>query len=564
MTGVVLHPHTWVRAILAWMASFGILVAALALAPAPAVAASDPVLAAIDRAQRAGGITPATARSYRTWWRNSARSARTLRSQGRTSRALEIEAVRSLTLRMARRNQLGSGRIDAAMANVRATNWLYRYTDRWPRAYERIMVPFDSVVYAHYPGNGIQFQPLFTFSHANRLHALGHDRRLQETMDRAMELSSRRAGYLTWEYYFDFGGGSPPWNSAMAQATGIQALGRTWERTGDRTYLRHANRAIRGFEVDARRGGVMTPAGRNGRWYLLYPFLPGQRVLNGHLQALLGLEEYARTTGHRRAAELVDLGVAGSRPILRRFDTGAWSNYVPGVEASLDYHDLMTTQLSRLGRRLDDPDFARMARRFGVYRVTAPQVRVPPQRIHPLYPVPNDGWRQRISLRLFVNKRSTLRLTVRNRNGAAVRTQVLRNVPRGRHTFTWDGHNGAGRAVPPGAYTLHMTATDVIGNARQGQLTAALQVRRDTTPPTIDAVRVRGAGSGRQRVVVRARDGESPRLVVTVGKGNRTLARATMRRGQRQASLLLPPGERAAGAIVRVTDTAGNRSQMRL
>ena len=42
-----------------------------------------------------------------------------------------------------------------------------------------------------------------------------------------------RAGFIAWEYYFNFGGGRPPWISGMAQATGIQAFGRASQLLGE-------------------------------------------------------------------------------------------------------------------------------------------------------------------------------------------------------------------------------------------------------------------------------------------------------------------------------------------
>ena len=48
-----------------------------------------------------------------------------------------------------------------------------------------------------------------------------------------MSLGVERNGYLAWEYYFEFGGGRPPWVSGMAQGTAMQALARAGERLAD-------------------------------------------------------------------------------------------------------------------------------------------------------------------------------------------------------------------------------------------------------------------------------------------------------------------------------------------
>ena len=43
-------------------------------------------------------------------------------------------------------------------------------------------------------------------------------------------LAAERAGGVAWEYYFNFGGGRPPWVSGLAQGTAVQALARAATR----------------------------------------------------------------------------------------------------------------------------------------------------------------------------------------------------------------------------------------------------------------------------------------------------------------------------------------------
>jgi len=49
---------------------------------------------------------------------------------------------------------------------------------------------------------------------------------------------------VAWEYMFHFGGGAPPWISGMADATGIQALGRAADLLDRPDYLKTARRAV--------------------------------------------------------------------------------------------------------------------------------------------------------------------------------------------------------------------------------------------------------------------------------------------------------------------------------
>ena len=101
---------------------------------------------------------------------------------------------------------------------------------------------------------------------------------LRSLVDELVDARVERDGFLAWEYYFDFGGGSPPWISGMAQGTAMQALARA--RSGSTTprCWRSRARARRVRAQHARRRP--RPAG-SGAWYALYSFAPRLNVLNG-------------------------------------------------------------------------------------------------------------------------------------------------------------------------------------------------------------------------------------------------------------------------------------------
>ena len=52
---------------------------------------------------------------------------------------------------------------------------------------------------------------------------------LEQLLAQMIPLAAKRGGGMTWEYYFEFDGGQPPWTSAMSQATGLEALTRAFE-----------------------------------------------------------------------------------------------------------------------------------------------------------------------------------------------------------------------------------------------------------------------------------------------------------------------------------------------
>lgn len=538
-------------------AALAVACALLLAVVAPPAHAAEPVGAAIVKAHKAGKITRGERRTYMRQWRRSGSEMRRLSRRKQRSRALEIANVRRLTTNLARRGKLNADRMPAIMANVNATTYVFTRM-RFPQRQARIRIPSDTVVFAYYPGSGVQFQPLFTFTHANRLYNQRKDAELERLAQRMLQLSVTRGSFTTWEYYFPYGGGDFPWVSGMAQGVSLQVLARTTARTGDKRYLRTAEKVLDGFtRTSSQQGFVSYEPG--GRWYLLYGFNSRQRVLNGHLQALIGLHAYHKATGSERARVYRDQGIGAVLPLLRKFDTGAWSNYVPGQEADIGYHDLMTSQLQRLAKQTGNQTFADYAHRFATYRVTPPRISVSGTSFPTMYPHARDGFRDAARIRYFVDKRAKLVLTVRNRAGTNVRR--MRNATRrGWYNLSWDMRTTTGRTVPPGVYTVHLAATDILGNRRSGQLTQAIVVERDKDRPVVRSARVRRAAAKRTVVVARVHDAHSGWVEVkVVGASGTVMARARTRaRGSARLKIARPHAAVRRGRIV-VTDSSGNR-----
>jgi hypothetical protein len=251
---------------------------------------------------------------------------------------------------------------------------LQRNTVLWrsrpfPAPGERMTFGRDPAVFQYFPGRGVQFHPLGTAGKANAL--ADRPRRFRALLDRLVALSSRRAGFTAWEYRFDFGGGTAPWISAMTQATAAQALARGYEAFGDERYRDAALSALGAFEAPPPVGVAL------GREYLMYSFSPGLHIINGFLQALIGLHDVAELTGSKRARRLYVRGERAARGMLRDYDTGAWSRYsYAGRESTLDYHELVTGFLDGLCERTERSEYCRAAKRFDFYLHEPPQIRL--------------------------------------------------------------------------------------------------------------------------------------------------------------------------------------------
>lgn len=473
------HPATLLLALaLVWIAG--------ASFPSTIVAApADPVVAAINRATAQQSITPAQAGELRLDWARSARAARTAPT---ASRRAAIAAVRAYTLALARRpNGLTADRLRPALLSVRATTTVMQGRGPFPSHEQEVEVPGEVVVFTYYSGRGLQFQPFETFKQGLReLNQKTPDVVAARAIaDRMLELSARRGASITWEYFFPFGGPSTPWTSAISQAIATELLYRVGDAVGEPDRARYhaaADDVARSFVRGTGVGGVGVPEGA-GRFYVMYSFHPSQRILNGHLQVLINLNRYAAATGSPVARRVVDQGIAAILPMLPRFDTGAWSNYQPGQEADLGYHEFQAGQLVKLGEETGNAELASYGARFTGYLVTPPTVLFSGGPYLAIFPAA-DRFRDTITVPMNIDKRSRITLLVRDSEGREI-TRTSTWAGRGARSITWDGRTASGARAPAGEYTGRLTLTDIAGNRAFVDLPHPLRVVADTTQPTL-------------------------------------------------------------------------------
>jgi hypothetical protein len=315
---------------------------------------------------------------------------------------------------------------------------------------QRVEFAGSELVWQNYSGQGIQLQILANFGKANGLWQGKDDDELRALLDELVPLASDRGGVLAWEYWFQFGGGSPPWASGMAQATGVQALARAAERLGEPAYRDAAIRALALFETPAPAG--VRVEGEAGPHYLLYSFAPGLRVLNGFLQSVIGLADAADLLGDPRARALADTGDAEARRETLLSDTGAWSLYslgddpAAGRESSLHYHRVVTDFLERLCKRTAAPEYCGAAQRFPEYEEQPPVVRPLTRRVRAGRPE---------QLRFALSKISRVRLQVAD--GKRIVATRSATVGYGKRSLTWTPRE-------EGVFELRATAADLAGN----------------------------------------------------------------------------------------------------
>jgi D-glucuronyl C5-epimerase C-terminus len=430
-------------------------------APASARAASArprakprTVRSELARLYRTRAITRASYRSYGASFNAALAAERQLRG----TRATELTAVTENLHQIAAAGSLTASRLPALFETLdRNRQWWT--TGPLLSSGQRVEFAGSELVWEYYPGQGIELQVLGSFGKADGLFTGGPADypQLGELLSELIPLAAQRGGGLTWEYYFNFDGGAPPWTSAMSQATGLEALTRAYEAFGNPNYLSIAGRALPIFSVRPPIGvNIKTPLGTR---YLQYSFAPGAAILNAFLQTLIGLYDYAHVSGNPQAARLFAAGNAEAQAEVPHYDTGAWSLYQPGIEDTLDYHTLVTGFLQQLCARTDAAVYCTTAQDFQTDLTTPPTLQL---------------------LTGHTRRGKPTEVYFRLSKYSHVGIVMLRGTSTVFATSASFGYGVDSFSIPPlartGDYTIRLAATDLAGNF--GRIVGALQVSR--------------------------------------------------------------------------------------
>lgn len=282
--------------------------------------------------------------------------------------ARELQAVINNLYNMAAAGTLTQNRLPVLFLTLdRNRQWWT--SGRVPGSGDIVGFAGSQIDWEYYPGQGIELQPLATFGKAQWWFAHGRQyySKGRSLMSEMIPLASRRAGGMTWEYYFRFDGGVPPWTSAMSQGTALEALGSGYNAVHDPSYISLGKSALPVFTVSPSRGvGVPTPIGIR---YVQYTFdaARSDEIINAFLQALIGMYTFAQASHSPLAQHLFDAGNAEAKAELPSFDTGSWSLYQPGVRDSASYHELVTGFLQQLCGMTHAQLYCATAARFKSY-----------------------------------------------------------------------------------------------------------------------------------------------------------------------------------------------------
>jgi hypothetical protein len=265
------------------------------------------------------------------------------------TRKEELGAVLANVQAMAAAGELIPSRLGALFLTLER-NRQWWTTEPLLTSDERVSFPGSEIIWEHYPGQGIEIQWLATFGEANGYYLSGHENaNLRQLLGEVIPLATKRAGGIAWEYMFHFDGGTPPWTSGLSQGTALQVLARAWSRFKEPADLTAAQQALGIFQTPPPQGvRVNTPT---GALYAEYTYAPGDRILNGFIQSLVGLYDYTEITKDPLGLALFEAGDAEARTLVPHYDTGAWSMYDQFGESDLNYHELLTEFLQHLCER---------------------------------------------------------------------------------------------------------------------------------------------------------------------------------------------------------------------
>ncbi len=381
------------------------------------------------------------------------------------TRAVELEAVIENLHDIAASGQLTPSRLPALFLTLN-NNRQWWTTGPIPYPGQEMEFSGSQLVWEYYQGQGIELQVLATFGRADGMYTAGPSQypQMQQLLSQMVPLAAQRGGGMTWEYYFHFDGGSPPWTSAMSQGTALEALTRASLAFGQGTqgssagaggplptgsapaasYLQLAQQALPIFTVGPPTGvRVGTTIGTR---YLQYSFAPGTEIINAFLQALIGLYDYAHVSGNPQAQALFTAGNAEAEAEVPHFDTGAWSLYQPGIEDTLSYHILVTGFLNQLCARTSAPVYCTTAQHFQSYLTTPPVL----QQL-----TTSATARHGFALRFRLSKYSHVGIVVVRGQNTVFQTSA--SFPYGVDVF-------AVPSLPAGSYSVRLAATDLAGN----------------------------------------------------------------------------------------------------
>jgi len=310
-----------------------------------------------------GQLTRATHDRYIGIWNDALVTRNQLTGVRRYELTAAINSLGGITIR----GLLTRSRLEALFLQLARNTAVWGRYENLPTIGERVRFPGSRLLFQYYRGQGLQFHPLANWGRVQGLLNGGYVANGVAMIDELLRLGSYRGTALTWEYYFYFGGGRPPWTSGLSQGTALVALSTATRKTGDPRFVNVARQGLRLYELSAPLGVRVRT--RYGNHYAEYSFAPRLRIINGFIQALNGIHDVYTVSRDPRALALFRSGHEDARHALPYYDTGRWSRYdnTRGSLSSVGYHILLRDFVRGLCTRTRFYAYCSKATRFTYY-----------------------------------------------------------------------------------------------------------------------------------------------------------------------------------------------------
>ena len=413
---------------------------------------------ALLKLQGSGAVTATDYRSDLRVWEQALAEQKQIAKW----RATQLGDVTATLNEMATTKQITAGRLPVLMLTL-TNNASYWRSGHALANGAAVQFEGSELVWEYYAGSGIQLQVLHTFGEGDGYYEAGAADypKLVTLMNEMVPLAVRRGGGLAWEYYFNWEGGEPPWVSAMAQATGLEALTNAYLATRNPQYLSYAHAALPLLETSPPTGVAVKTA--IGTRYLQYSFTPQTDIINAFLQTLLGLYDYEQVSLDPLANTLYNAGNLQAQAELRSFAVGGWSLYQPGEADPLDYHTLVTGFLKLLCQKTQTPVYCTTYQQFAADLLTRPQLTLLTTSV---------AAGQKFNLRFKLSKYAAVGATLTA--GGKRYLYIKRSFFAGSSAFKTP-------KLKVGDYSLAMSITDPAGH--YASLNTTLRVCKGTCPP---------------------------------------------------------------------------------
>lgn len=193
-------------------------------------------------------------------------------------------------------------------------------------------------------------------------------------------------GGLYWTYPFENLHYNTPkgWYSAMTSGRILGVLVRAHSLSKNKKYLEAARNVYKKLSKPLKNSGMVTYSKKNEAWLetVAYPQIDSFKVLNGHIFALAGLNDYALYINDRQAKMLTKKAINAVRNHLDDYDAGYTSYYSMKIPSKgrpyaerLGYNSIHVCQLLYCYLIDGAPAFLRKAMRFQLYEVFTPEIK---------------------------------------------------------------------------------------------------------------------------------------------------------------------------------------------